>query len=140
MSPVAAPRPAERRGGEAAWAPWAAKVQPWHRERLAVVDVRQSTAQQGLDHQEATRLQYGLAARARELGWAADRVAGVDDALGRSGASAAGRAGFQRLVSEVSLGHVGLVLGIEMSRLARSGADWHLSFITGIRPGGHHDH
>jgi DNA invertase Pin-like site-specific DNA recombinase len=108
--------------------PWevrAEPLQPWHRERLAVVYVRQSTAQQVLDHQESTRLQYGLVARARALGWAADRVLVIDDDLGKSGASAEGRLGFQRLVSEVSLDHVGLILGVEMSRLARSGKDWH---------------
>src|SRR6266508_1162535 len=101
------------------------KVQSWHHDRLAVVYVRQSTAQQVLAHQESTRLQYGLTARARELGWAADRVLVIDDDLGKSGSSAVARAGFQRLVSEVSLDHVGLILGVEMSRLARSNADWH---------------
>jgi DNA invertase Pin-like site-specific DNA recombinase len=101
------------------------KVRPWHRDRLAAVYVRQSTAQQVRAHQESTRLQYGLAARAQALGWAAARVLVIDDDLGKSGASAAGRAGFQRLVSEVSLDHVGLILGVEMSRLARSNADWH---------------
>jgi DNA invertase Pin-like site-specific DNA recombinase len=101
------------------------KVQAWHRDRLAVVYVRQSTAQQVLDHQESTRLQYGLASRARALGWSPDRVVVIDDDLGKSGATAEGRLGFQRLVSEVSLNHVGLILGIEMSRLARSGKDWH---------------
>lgn len=103
----------------------AEKLRPWHCERLAVVYVRQSTAQQVLVHQESTRLQYGLAARAETLGWPPDRVLVIDDDLGKSGASAAGRAGFQRLVTEVSLGHVGLILGVEMSRLARSNADWH---------------
>jgi DNA invertase Pin-like site-specific DNA recombinase len=101
------------------------KVQPWHRDRLAVVYVRQSTAQQVLDHQESTRLQYGLTTRAVELGWAAARVVVIDDDLGKSGTSAEGRAGFQRLVSEVSLDHVGLILGVEMSRLARSCKDWY---------------
>jgi DNA invertase Pin-like site-specific DNA recombinase len=101
------------------------KVQPWHRDRLAVVYVRQSTAQQVLDHQESTRLQYGLTTRAVELGWAAARVVVIDDDLGKSGTSAEGRAGFQRLVSEVSLDHVGIILGVEMSRLARSCKDWY---------------
>jgi len=101
------------------------KLRAWHRERLAVVYVRQSTAQQVLAHQESTRLQYGLVARAEALGWLTERVLVIDDDLGKSGTSAAGRAGFQRLVSEVSLGHVGLILGVEMSRLARSNADWH---------------
>ena len=100
-------------------------VRSWHRDRLAVVYVRQSTAQQVLDHQESTRLQYGLAGRAQALGWAADRVLVIDEDLGRSAATVEGRTGFQRLVSEVSLDHVGLILGVEMSRLARSSKDWH---------------
>ena len=101
------------------------KLRAWHRERLAVVYVRQSTAQQVLAHQESTRLQYGLVARAEAFGWPPERVLVIDDDLGKSGTSAMGRAGFQRLVSEVGLGHVGLILGVEMSRLARSNADWH---------------
>ena len=101
------------------------KIQPSHRDRLAVVYVRQSTPQQVLDHQESTRLQYGLTRRAEALGWASERIVVIDDDLGKSGATADGRAGFQRLVSEVSLDHVGLILGIEMSRLARSCKDWH---------------
>src|SRR3954462_11894271 len=87
------------------------KVLPWHRDRLAVVYVRQSTAQQVLDHQESTRLQYGLVTRARELGWAADQIVVIDDDLGKSGTTTEGRLGFQRLVSEISLDHVGLILG-----------------------------
>src|SRR5579885_3921274 len=101
------------------------KVAPWHRDRLAVVYVRQSTVQQVLDHQESTRLQYGLVDRARTLGWEASRILVIDEDLGKSGSSAQGRAGFQRLVSEVSLDHVGIIFGIEMSRLARSNKDWH---------------
>ncbi len=101
------------------------KLRAFHRERLAIVYVRQSTAQQVLDHQESTRLQYGLVNRAQALGWAADRIVVIDDDLGKSGASAQGRAGFQRLVSEVSLDHVGMIFGVEMSRLARSNKDWH---------------
>jgi DNA invertase Pin-like site-specific DNA recombinase len=101
------------------------KLRAWHRERLAVVYVRQSTAQQVLAHQESTRLQYGLVARAEALGWPTERVLVIDDDLGKSGTSATRRAGFQRLVSEIGLGHVGLILGVEMSRLARSNADWH---------------
>jgi DNA invertase Pin-like site-specific DNA recombinase len=101
------------------------KIRPDHQERLAVVYVRQSTPQQVLDHQESTRLQYGLQARACGMGWSSDRILVIDDDLGKSGTSTVGRLGFQRLVSEVSLGHVGLILGIEMSRLARSCADWH---------------
>lgn len=101
------------------------KVQAWHWERLAIVYVRQSTPQQVLQHQESTRLQYGLKSRAIALGWPEDRVLVIDDDLGCSGSSAEGRLGFQRLVSEVGLDHVGIVLGVEMSRLARSCKDWH---------------
>src|SRR5258708_2027583 len=101
------------------------KVQPWHRDRLAAVYVRQSTAQQVHDHQESTRLQYGLADRAVTLGWAPSRVLVIDEDLGHSASGVDARPGFQRLVSEVGLDHVGIVLGIEMSRLARSGREWH---------------
>jgi len=101
------------------------KVQGWHRDRLAVVYVRQSSRQQVLDHGESTRLQYGLADRAVALGWPASRVMVIDEDLGRSAVDAAGRPGFARLVAEITMGHVGLVLGLEMSRLARAGRDWH---------------
>lgn len=101
------------------------KILPCHWERLAVVYVRQSTLQQVLEHQESTRLQYGLASRAQALGWSQERILVIDDDLGKSGASAQGREGFQRLVAEVGLNHVGLILGVEMSRLARSSKDWH---------------
>src|SRR5438045_9160812 len=90
---------------------YADKLHAWHRDRLAVVYVRQSTAQQVLDHQESTRLQYGLAGRAQALGWAADRVLVIDEDLGRSATTVEGRTGFQRLVSEVRLDHAGLILG-----------------------------
>src|SRR5918911_3000334 len=76
-------------------------------------------------HQESTRLQYGLVERARQLGWAPQQVVVIDEDLGRSAGSTAGRPGFQRLVAEVGLGHVGIILGIEMSRLARSCRDFH---------------
>jgi DNA invertase Pin-like site-specific DNA recombinase len=92
---------------------------------LAVVYVRQSTGQQVRTHQESARLQYGLTARAQALGWAADRVVVIDDDQGQSGSQVESRTGFQWLVSEVSLGHVGIILGSETSRLARSNKDWH---------------
>jgi DNA invertase Pin-like site-specific DNA recombinase len=101
------------------------KIAPFHLQRLAVVYVRQSTAQQVLRHEESTRLQYGLAGRARELGWPEERIVLIDDDLGHSAAEGEHRAGFQRLVSEVSLDHVGMILGVEISRLARSSKDWH---------------
>jgi len=101
------------------------KIQGWHRDRLAAVYVRQSSRQQVLDHGESTRLQYGLTGRAVALGWPASRVMVIDEDLGRSAANAAERPGFARLVAELTMGHVGLVLGLEMSRLARAGRDWH---------------
>ena len=78
-----------------------------------------------MDHGESTRLQYGLTGRAVALGWPASRVMVIDEDLGRSAANAADRPGFARLVAELTMGHVGLVLGLEMSRLARAGRDWH---------------
>ena len=96
------------------------KIQGRHRDRLALVYIRQSTLQQVGRHPESTRLQYALAERAQQLGWARERIVVIDDDLGRSGSSAEARPGFQRLVAEV-----GLVLGVEMSRLARSCRDWH---------------
>lgn len=101
------------------------KIGSFHLERLSIVYVRQSTLQQVLEHQESTRLQYGLVDRAQALGWSRERVLVIDEDLGKSGATAVGRTGFQRLVAEVSLNHVGLILGFEMSRLARCSKDWH---------------
>ncbi len=108
--------------------PWErahSKVNDRHLQRLAAVYVRQSTRQQLLNHQESTRLQYALKDRAVTLGWEADRVLVIDDDQAMSATSAVARTGFQRLVTEIGLDHVGLVLGIEMSRLARSGKDWY---------------
>src|ERR1700750_3271405 len=100
------------------------KIQGWHRDRLAVIYVRQSSRQQVADHGESARLQYGLAGQAAGLGWPASRVMVIDEDLGRSAANAAERPGFARLVAEITMGHVGLVLGLEMSRLARAGRGW----------------
>src|SRR4029077_8619536 len=77
------------------------------------------------DHQESTARQYALADRAVDLGWTAERVLVIDEDLGRSGQSVEGRAGFQRLLAEGALDRVGLILGLGMSRLARSCKDWH---------------
>ena len=101
------------------------KIHSRHRERSAMVYVRQSTMQQVEHHRESTRLQYALVERAVQFGWPREAVVVIDDDQGCSGASIEGRPGFQRLVAEVGLGHVGLVLGVEMSRLARSCRDWH---------------
>jgi DNA invertase Pin-like site-specific DNA recombinase len=102
-----------------------AKIQPWHHERLAIVYVRQSSPQQVLQHRESTELQYDLQAMAVAWGWSAQRILVIDEDQGHSGQTARGRAGFQRLLTEVNLNHVGLILGLEMSRLARSNKDWH---------------
>jgi DNA invertase Pin-like site-specific DNA recombinase len=109
-----------------ALSPWEdRKIQGQHRDRFAVVYVRQSTLQQMVRHQESTRLQYGLVERALAFGWARSQVLVIDEDLGKSGATAEGRPGFQRLVAEVSLAHVGIVFGLDISRLARSNRDWH---------------
>jgi DNA invertase Pin-like site-specific DNA recombinase len=101
------------------------KIQARHCDRQAVVYVRQSTLRQIEHNRESTRLQYALTDRACQLGWRPEQIVVIDDDLGRSAASALDRPGFQRLVAEVGFGHVGLVLGIEVSRLARSCRDWH---------------
>lgn len=101
------------------------KVRAVHLDRGACVYIRQSTLQQVRENVESTERQYGLVQRAVELGWPRERVEVVDEDLGRSGAQAAGRTGFQRLVARVSMGEVGAVFGLEVSRLARSSADWH---------------
>jgi DNA invertase Pin-like site-specific DNA recombinase len=94
-------------------------------QRLACLSGRQSTLQQVCEKTESTARQYALQERALALGWPAERIIVIDQDLGHSGASAADRAGFQRLVAEVGLGKVGLVLGLEVSRLARSSRDGH---------------
>jgi len=101
------------------------KIQGHHRERLAVVYVRQSSPHQVLAHRESAALQYALAHRAVHLGWSEERVLVIDEDQGHSAAATEDRLGFQRLLAEVGLNHVGLILGIEMSRLARSNKDWH---------------
>lgn len=104
------------------------KVMPGHLEKLAIVYVRQSSPTQVLEHRESTARQYALVDRAVAFGWARERILTIDEDLGKSGRTAEGRSGFQRLVTEVTMNHVGLVLGLEMSRLARSSKDWHAFF------------
>jgi DNA invertase Pin-like site-specific DNA recombinase len=101
------------------------KITDGHLQRLAIVYVRQSTQQQVLEHRESTARQYALADRAVALGWPAAAVEVIDEDQGHSGSSAEGRSGFQRLLATVSSDRVGLILGLEMSRLARSCKDWH---------------
>ena len=102
-----------------------AKIKPTHLQRAAIVYVRQSTPSQVEQHRESTARQYALAQRARELGWTNEQVILIDEDLGLSGATVAKRTGFTRLTSEVALGRVGIVLGLEVSRLARNNADWY---------------
>ena len=101
------------------------KIQARHHDRLAVVYVRQSTMHQVLRHQESTQVQYGLVEHAQRHGWPRERILVIDDDLGLSGASADHRLGFQRLLGELALNHVGAIFGVEMSRLARSCRDWY---------------
>jgi DNA invertase Pin-like site-specific DNA recombinase len=101
------------------------KVRQEHLERLAVVYIRQSTLVQVLEHRESTERQYDLAESAKRLGWSDSRLLIIDEDLAHSGETAANRSGFQRLVAEVSLGRVGAIFSLEVSRLARSSADWH---------------
>jgi DNA invertase Pin-like site-specific DNA recombinase len=101
------------------------KVTAAHLRRDAYLYVRQSTVRQVVENTESTQRQYALRQRAVALGWPPERVVVIDSDLGLSGASATDRAGFQQLVAEVGLGHAGIVLGLEVSRLARSSTDWH---------------
>ena len=101
------------------------KILATHWAKLAVVSIRQSSLQQVLENRESTARQYALQDYAVALGWPATRVLIIDDDQGQSGASAQERHGFQRLLAEVTMNHVGLVVGLEMSRLARSSKDWH---------------
>ena len=101
------------------------KVTADHLRRDAYLYVRQSSLYQVANNTESARRQYDLRGRAVALGWPADSVIVIDVDQGQSGATAADRAGFQRLVADVSLGKAGIVLGLECSRLARNNADWH---------------
>lgn len=101
------------------------KIQSNHLGRRVYVYVRQSTQHQVLHHRESQQRQYELTLRARELGWQAEQVEVIDDDLGTSASGRTERAGFERLVSSVALGQAGLVLGLEVSRLARNNRDWY---------------
>jgi DNA invertase Pin-like site-specific DNA recombinase len=101
------------------------KVQPAHLSRLALVYVRQSTAYQVFNNRESTARQYALDRRAMQLGWPADRIEVIDADQGQSGTDASSRAGFQSILARIVQDQVGIVLGLEMSRLARSNKDWH---------------
>lgn len=101
------------------------KVQSHHLERDAYLYIRQSSMKQVIENVESTKRQYALRARATALGWAEERIVVIDSDQGESGASAAWREGFRQLVTDVGLGRAGIVMGLEVSRLARNNADWH---------------
>ena len=101
------------------------KIQPTHTQRAAFVYIRQSTPGQVEHNRESTARQYALADRACQLGWCKEQVVIIDEDLGLSGSSTDKRSGFVRLTSEVALARVGIVLGLEVSRLARNNADWY---------------
>src|SRR4051794_21952234 len=109
-------------------------VTPTHLARKAVVYIRQSTPHQIVSNQESLRLQYALRQRAHELGWHEADIDVIDADLGLSGASAAQRSGFKELVGRVGLSEVGLILSIDVTRLARNCSDWYpLLDICGLR-------
>jgi DNA invertase Pin-like site-specific DNA recombinase len=109
-------------------------VKPTHLARKAVVYIRQSTPHQVVSNQESLRLQYALRQRARELGWHDADIDVIDSDLGLSGASAAQRSGFKELVGRVGLSEIGLILSIDVTRLARNCSDWYpLLDICGLR-------
>ena len=101
------------------------KIAEHHRSRPAYIYLRQSTPSQVRHHQESTERQYALREKALELGWSASRIHMLDRDLGKTGTEIAGREDFQTLVAEVSMGQVGAVFALEVSRLARSNLDWH---------------
>src|SRR4030095_2866845 len=100
------------------------KIHAHHLRRKALVYVRQSTLHQVFAHGESTARQYGRTTTVQDLGWPDALVEVIDDDLGQSGSSATDRPGFQRLVANVALGQVGIVMGLEISRLARNNADF----------------
>ena len=109
------------------------KIRPAHLGRAAVVYVRQSTPGQTERNLESTDRQYALVERAVELGWARRAVEVIDEDLGVSGSAGTARSGFARLTADIALGRVGIVFGLEVSRLARSNADWYrLLDLAGI--------
>ena len=103
----------------------AIKITSSHLARVAIVYLRQSSAAQVENNRESTDRQYALVNKATDLGWAGENVLVIDEDLGLSGSGAVARSGFARLTAEVALGHVGIVLGLEVSRLARNNADWY---------------
>jgi DNA invertase Pin-like site-specific DNA recombinase len=104
------------------------KVKPSHTQRTAFVYIRQSSPAQVEYNRESTARQYALVDQAQELGWAKEQVIVIDEDLGVSGSGFAERSGFARMTAEVALGRVGIVFGLEVSRMARNNADWYRLF------------
>jgi len=101
------------------------KIETTHLQRVAIIYLRQSTAHQLEYNRESTQRQYALVDRALELGWSREQISIVDDDLGLSGDGSTERSGFSNMTVKVALGQVGLILGIEVSRLARNNAEWY---------------
>src|SRR4051794_39519106 len=109
-------------------------IQPTHRQRLAIIYIRQSSPHQALVNQESLKLQYDLQHRARAAGWDAAQIRIIDTDLGRSGRTTAGRAGFQEIVALVNQEQVGIIFAYDVTRLARNCTDWyHLLDLCGYR-------
>ena len=109
------------------------KITPHHLKREACLYVRQSSLRQVVENTESARRQYGLSHKAMALGWPAECIRVIDDDQGKSGAYSENRSGFRDLMARIAAGEVGIVLGLEVSRLARDNADWHqLLRIAGI--------
>ena len=105
--------------------PGTGKITAVHRSRAAVIYVRQSTFAQTQENTESLALQYELRRHAAELGWGEQQITVIDEDLARSAATTAGRLGFTDLVAAVGLGQVGIIVGREVSRLARNNTDWY---------------
>ena len=104
------------------------KIQPTHLQRVAIIYLRQSKPHQLVHNRESTARQYALVDKALELGWPREQIIIVDEDLGLTGEGTVERYGFSDMTAKVALGQVGIILGIEVSRLARNNAEWY-SFI-----------
>src|SRR5262245_194466 len=123
--PVPAVSSVHGTGQDSVASSYSTKIKDWHLQRKAIVYIRQSTPQQVIEHRKSSDRQYSLVHRATLLGWPQAQVEVIDEDQGHSGQSAAGRLGFQYLLAEVGLDHVGIIFSLEMSRLARPNKDWH---------------
>jgi len=125
MKPRNLPGKDDSKGAASIVSLWSSKIFDLHLDRIAIVYVRQSTPQQVIENRESRERQYALVQVAQRLGWPPERIVVIDEDQGHSAKEAHDRSGFQRLMTEVSLNHVGIVLGLEVTRLSRSNKDWH---------------